>query len=479
MDLLYTILLFLATLALLVAIHEYGHFWVARRLGFKVERFSIGFGRPLLQWQGNGVGLPVSWAGNTRSNLLARLADDGGDPVEFRISAIPLGGYVKMLDEREGPVEPHEADRAFNRRPPWARIAVLFAGPGFNFIFAVIAYWLMFVTGVPGMRPFVDTVEPGSVVAEAGLEDGDIITAVGGRETATWESAIVGILDGVLDDGQIELSAQSAQGAVKTVQLDVSGRVSELTEPDALFDELGIRMGPRLAPVIGGVSEGLPAAAAGLQADDRVVLIDGEPVNYWDDLVALVRARPGRTVAVEVDRAGARVETEVEIGSVEAEGRQIGQIGVVNAPLSAELVERIRVVERYGVLDALGAGAKKTWETSVLTVRMIGRMLTGDVSIKSASGPIMIAAYAGDYAEAGPLAFLSFLSLISISLGIMNLLPVPILDGGRIVEQVIEMIKGSPLSDKSLIVGQQIGIAMLVVLTCIVFYNDIARLMAP
>ncbi len=261
--------------------------------------------------------------------------------------------------------------------------------------------------------------------------------------------------------------------------LDVRGRESELTEPEALFDGLGIVMGPRLAPVIDSVTPDMPADRAGMRTGDRVAAIDGEPVQFWDDFVAAVRDRPGETITVAVDRNGTQLSLPVAVAAIDNGGEQIGQVGAGVQTYPDALIERVRVLERYGPIAALGAGIEKTWETSVLTLRMIGRMVTGDVSIRSASGPIMIAAYAGDYAQAGLLAFLSFLSLISISLGIMNLLPVPILDGGRIVEQVIEMLKGSPLSDKSLVVGQQIGIAMLLALTCIVFYNDIARLITP
>ena len=481
LDFAVSILAFVVAISVLVAVHEYGHFWVARKLGFKVLRFSIGFGRPLIKWQGNGIGMPVALAADGASHpLIARLADPGGrEPVEFCVSAIPLGGYVKMLDEREGPVDHADRDRAFNRRPIWARIAVLFAGPGFNFLFAIFAYWLLFVAGVPGMRPYIESVTEGSVVAEAGLAHGDVITSIGGRETPTWEAAIVGILDELLVDGEIELTAESVTGAQKSLSLDVRGRQSELTEPDALFDGLGIGMGPRLPPVVGSVSEDLPADLAGLRDGDRIVSIDGEPVRYWDDLVNLIRSRPDESVVFEIERDGSVRGIEVAIASVTQGEQQIGQVGIGNAPFPQDLIDRIRVIERHGPLQALSRASQKTWEMSILTVRMVGRMVTGDVSIRNASGPVMIAAYAGDYAQAGALAFLSFLSLISISLGVMNLLPVPILDGGRIIEQLVEAVKGSPLSDRSLLVGQQIGIAMLLALTCVVFYNDIARLLTP
>jgi regulator of sigma E protease len=472
-------LAFIVAISVLVAVHEYGHFWVARKLGFKVLRFSIGFGRPLLRWSGNGWGFPVAFASNTgRWPILGWLAGDPQkDPVEFWISAIPLGGYVKMLDEREGPVPEADRESAFNRRPILSRIAVLLAGPGFNFLFAIVAYWLMFVSGVPGTRPYVDSVAPQSIAAEAGMAAGDIIEQIGGRDLPTWEQAIVGILDSLFDDGLIEMVVSAPNGNRKNITLDARGQESQLTAPEALFVGLGIVVGPRLPPVIELVSDGLPADRAGLQRGDRVVGADGTSIPYWEDLVTYLRARPDTTVALEIERGTTLRTLTVEVASVGEGSDAIGQIGVSPRPYDEALVGRVRVVQRFGIVAGLGASIQKTWETSALTLRMIGRMLTGDVSLKSASGPIMIAAYAGDYAQAGGFAFLGFLSLISISLGIMNLLPVPILDGGRIVEQVIEFAKGSPLSEKSLIVGQQVGIVMLLALMSVVFYNDISRLL--
>lgn len=470
----------MVAISVLVAVHEFGHYWVARRLGFKVLRFSIGFGRPLLRWRGRDA-----------------------DHVEYWVSAIPLGGYVKMLDEREAPVPEAEAHRAFNRRPISHRIAVLLAGPGFNFLFAIVAYWLLFVSGVPGSRPYVENVLEGSVAAEAGLRAEDVIESVGDRSTLTWEQAVVAILDELLSDGVIDLEVSGADGDRRHVSLDVRGRESELTEPEALFDGLGIVTGPRLPAAVGAVTADSPAERAGLESGDRVMAIRGGGVTYsveggppanaraetnsrdgggqrilhWDDLVNYVRARPGETVTMTIERNGETRELPLVIGETEENGATIGIIGVTSPPgLAPEIIDRVRVEERFGVVAGLGEGAKKTWEMTALTLRMIGRMLTGDVSLRNASGPIMIAAYAGDYAQAGLNAFLSFLSLISISLGVMNLLPIPILDGGQIVQQVIEWIKGSPLSERSLVVGQQVGLALLVVLMSFVFYNDITRL---
>jgi regulator of sigma E protease len=453
-DLALRILAFIVAISVLVAVHEFGHFWVARKLGFKVLRFSIGFGRPLLKWTGRDA-----------------------DRVEYWVSAIPLGGYVKMLDEREGPVAEAEQHRGFTRRPVPHRIAVLLAGPGFNFLFAIVAYWAMFVAGVPGIKPVIASVEPDSIAARAGLEANDEIEAVDGEPTATWERAGVEILDQLLADGQIDLTVRSAEGNIKHARLDLRGKASELTEPDALFTGLGIHRAPLLPAVIASVQPGSPAEAAGFEDGDEAVSAGGMPIHGWEEWVRFIRARPGETVPVEVLRGGERVDLTMTIGTVDENGKKIGQIGAYRlTQFPPELIERLRTEQRYGVLQAVPQGAANTWEMSALTVRMLVRMVTGEVSLRNVSGPLSIAAYAGDSAKAGLSAFLSFLAIVSISLGIMNLLPVPILDGGQIVYQLIEGIKGSPLSEKAMIVGQQIGMFLLIVLMGFVFYNDLTRM---
>src|SRR5690606_33858917 len=304
--------------------HEFGHFWVARRLGFKVLRYSIGFGRPLLRWRGRDP-----------------------DRVEYWLSAIPLGGYVKMLDEREAPVDGPDVERAFNRRPVPHRIAVLLAGPGFNFLFAVLAFWVMFVTGVPGVKPIVGAVAPGSIAATAGLRPDDEIVAVAGRETPTWEQATLAFLDELLGDGLIELEVIGANGAVRELVLDVRGRGSELTEPAALFTGLGLRPAPVPPPVIGELVPGEAAAQAGLQPGDRVVAADGIEIATWEDWVEFVRARPGETVEIGVLRGDERLTLPLAIGTTEAaDGTVIGRVGASpELTLSQETIERLRAEE--------------------------------------------------------------------------------------------------------------------------------------
>ncbi len=453
LDLLFKILAFVVAISVLVAVHEYGHFWVAHKLGFKVERFSIGFGKALFRWTGRGP-----------------------DHVQYQVASIPLGGYVKLLDERDMQVPEDQAHRAFNRRPIPDRIAVLFAGPAFNFIFAVIAFWAMFVAGIPGTKPIVMGVIPDSAAARAGLHVDDEIRAVGGKPVETWEGATLAILDELLADGVIDLTVARGASSVANVDIDVRGRESELTEPEALFTGLGIRPRPVVPAVAGTVDEGLPAERAGLLAGDKITEIDGQPVDGFNDLARLVQERPGQTVTFMIERDGREMPLDIEIASVETDSGTVGRIGI--RPMQEwppELVERLRAEQKFGVIEAFGQGAAKTWEMSALTVRMLARMVTGDVSLRNMSGPITIADYAGDSAQAGLSAFLNFLAVISISLGILNLLPIPLLDGGQIVYQLIEWIKGAPLSERALVFGQQLGILFFILLMSFVFYNDLTR----
>jgi regulator of sigma E protease len=449
-----SILAFIVAIGVLVAVHEFGHFWVARRLGFKVLRFSIGFGRPLLQWRG---GAP--------------------DHTEYWLSAIPLGGYVKMLDEREAPVDQADRHRSFNQRPVWQRIAVLLAGPGFNFLFAIVAYWAMFATGVPGIKPLIGAVTDDSVAARAGLQPDDEIEAVGGRPTQTWEHATLSMFSELLADARVDLTVRAADGNIRNVVLDVRGREAELTEPGALFTGLGIRPGPVVPAVIADVTPDAPAAQAGFAAGDEVIRAGDTDVQNWEQWVEFIRQRPGETVDVDILRGGRERSLQVTIGTVEENGQTVGRIGASRlAQLPPETLERLRAEQRYGLVESVPRGIEKTWEMSALTVRMLARMVVGDVSLKNMSGPIAIAEYAGASAQAGFSAFLNFLAVVSISLGILNLLPIPLLDGGQVVYQLAEWLKGSPLSERAMAFGQQLGVFFLIVLMSFVFYNDLSRI---
>ena len=434
---------FILAISVLVAAHEFGHYIVARRLGFKVLRFSIGFGRPLLRWRG---GPP--------------------DHIEYWLSMIPLGGYVKMLDEHEGPVDSRDRARAFHQRPIWQRVAVLLAGPAFNFLFAIVAYWLMFVTGVPALKPIIAAVEPDSVAARAGLRSGDEIQAIAGQGVLTWENATLRFLDELLGDGRIELTVRAPNGGVRDVELDVRGRASELTEPAVLFDGLGIRPGG--AAIVGAVTPGSPAEQVGIKPGDLFVRVDGKPVNGWSDWVEYLQKRPGETLELTLLRGDRELVVSATLETVVENGQTYGRIGVQRPEFYAQ--------QRYGVVESLPRGIAKTWEVSAFTVSMVAHMVTGEVSLKNISGPLSIADIAGSSANAGLPVFLSFLAAVSISLGILNLLPIPLLDGGQIVYQLAEGIKGAPLSERTMIIGQQIGIFFVIVLTGFAFYNDIVRM---
>lgn len=441
-----SLLAFIVAISVLVAVHEFGHYLVGRWCGMKVLRFSIGFGRPLAM----------------------RVA--GRDRTEYCISALPLGGYVKFLDEREGPIEPADRGRAFNHRPIPQRIAVLLAGPLFNFLFAFLAYWVLFVSGIPTVKPEVGEVVPGSYADEAGLEYGDRIVKIGERETGDWETALVAMLDEIVSDRRVSIEVERADGGSRSVVITVGNDAARLTEPGLLFDGLGFK--PWQPPaVVGSLEEEGAAQAAGIREGDRVVSIADRPVGSFTDLQEIVASRPDEEVAVGIVRDGEELTLDVKLGSREVEGRRVGFLGIGVATGDHWYMRQ------FGPVAAIGESVERTWRSTGFTIRMLARMVTGDVSIKNISGPINIAQYAGDSAAAGLNTFLSFLAIVSISLGVLNLLPIPILDGGQIVYQTIELVKGSPLSDRSQLVGQQVGIVALLLLMSFAFYNDIARLL--
>lgn len=447
---------FIVAIGVLVTVHEFGHFWVARRLGFKVLRFSIGFGKP----------------------LVSRTSRDA-DRVEYVLAAIPLGGYVRLLDERDGPVAPDEVHRAFNRRPPLARIAVLLAGPAANLVFAILAYWILLMQGIPGLTPVIGTVARDSFAAHAGLRPLDEITAVAGEATPTRQAAVLAILEGVVAEGTVEVDVRGERGGTRRLEIRVpEDERRALTEPGTLLGGLGFSFWyPPQPVVVGELTPGYPAERAGLMRGDRVVAMDGEPVDDYVEFVERIRARAGEVTRLDVRRGQERLVVELVPESVEEDGRTFGRIGLGVAPGDAGgFPESMQTVERYGPFSALLPAARETWDKSALTVRFLWRMVTGDVSAKNISGPINIAQYAGLTATEGFTYYLGFLALVSISLAVLNLLPVPVLDGGQVVFQLAEMAKGAPLSMEAQLLGQKVGIAMLVALMGFAFYNDLSRL---
>ena len=433
---------FIVAISILVAVHEFGHYIVGRWCGMKVLRFSIGFGKPL-------------WT-----------TVAGADRTEYCISSIPLGGYVKFLDEREGPVDEADQGRAFNHRPIPARIAVLLAGPAFNFLFALVAYWVLSVQGIPTLRPVIGAVAPDSYAAAAGLQQDELLVAVGDQPISDWSTAVLSILDKMVATGEVPLVVQDILGNERDVNIQVGDDRTRLTEPGLLFDGLGFTLGQPLA-IAEWVGPDTPAEQAGIRPGDRIISVDGERTTTFTDMASVIVALPDRTVPLIIVRDGLRETLYVDIASIETDEGAIGRIGV--GP---------RYLKKFGMVAAIGESFSRTARETAFTFRMLWNMATRAVSIKNISGPISIAQFVGDSARAGFSYVLTILALISISLGVLNLLPVPILDGGHLFYYLIEMIKGSPVSETTELIGQKIGMALLFGLMSIAIYNDLLRLVA-
>ena len=454
MTLLWSVLGFVVAVSMLVAVHEYGHFWAARKLGFKVLRFSVGFG-------------PTLWR---------RVA--GADRTEYVLAALPLGGYVKLLDEREGPVDAAEVSRAFTRRPPWQRILVLLAGPGFNFAFAILLLWgMLWIVGSPDVRAVVGGVAAGSPAARAGLRADDEIIRLDDALVQGRGDVVLGLIDAMSGDGVTRLAVRSASGAERELELRVDDPAERraLTEPSALMRGVGLRFWSQPVPArIGRVLPAGPAEQAGLQVGDLITAIDGEPVGDFVAMGEALAARPNREVAIRYERGGVLATTTVRTSADLVDGREVGRIRIETLP-SAPLPDSMIVHRHFGPVQAFGESLQRTWDMTVLQAKMFARMIIGQVSLKNLSGPITIAEYAGDSARSGLTGFVGFLVLISLSLGFLNLLPIPMLDGGQIIYQSIEWIKGSPLSERVQAAGQSVGIALLCLLMGVALFNDLAR----
>ncbi|RMG58688.1 MAG: RIP metalloprotease RseP [Gammaproteobacteria bacterium] len=456
MTVLISILAFVVALGILVTVHEYGHFWVARRLGVRVLRFSVGFGRPL--WK--------------------RVGRDG---VEWVIAAIPLGGYVKMLDEREGEVPEDQRPVAFNNQPVWKRMAIVVAGPAANFLLAILLYTAMYLIGVEGQVPSIGEVIPDTPAARAGLRPNDTLVSANGIELPTWESATLTLLDEALDTGLIELEVADARGGRRMVPLDLRDHRSLLADGD-LLPSLGMRpWRPSIPPVIGEISPNLPAERAGLRPGDLIVSANGQPIDDWMEWVEFVRAHPDQDVQLRIRRNGVPMELLLHPESRGTDsGDRHGFIGAaprIDEQAYRQQLAAHRTVVRYGPLEALQHGVRKTWEASVLTLKLMWKMLMGEASVKTISGPLSIAQYAGISASIGLAAFLSFMGIVSVSLGVINLLPIPVLDGGHLLFYTVELVKGSPVSEQVERMGQQIGLFLLAGLMMLAFYNDLTRLL--
>ncbi len=451
MQLLYTIVLTLATISVLVAVHEFGHFWVARRCGIHVLRFSIGFGKSLLNW-----------------------TDRQG--TEYSIAAIPLGGYVKMVDEREGEVPESQLHLAFNRKSPLQRIAVVSAGPLANFLLAIVAYWLLFMSGESGYVPKIGSVEPDSIAAVAGLEAGQEIVAVDGGPTPTWQALSFRLLDRIGDTGTIKFSVKYADSpVVYESEAHIKQWLSEQEEPD-LFRGLGLNLYiPDVPPVVGEVVAGGAAAKVGILPGDKVLSADGVSMTLWMDWVDYVRARPGQAIKLEYERAGKVMQTTlVPESATDDDGKVIGRVGIAAAEPEMP-PEMVRKFVR-GPLESLQASLTRTGELSLFTLKSIQKMAMGLISPKNLSGPITIAKVATASAKSGLESYISFLALLSISLGVLNLLPIPVLDGGHLLFYSIELLAGRPVPEKIQSIGYQLGLFMVLGIMLLALYNDFTRL---
>ncbi len=445
-DLLQTILAFIGAIALLVAVHEYGHFWTARRLGVRVLRFSIGFGPKLWGKVHNGT--------------------------EYWISAIPLGGYVKMLDEREGPVPASQRDLAFNTQALWKRSLIVAAGPAVNFLLAMLLYWMVLVAGTEGLRPLLSQPPADSLAYSAGLRAGDEVLSVNDRPIATWQELRIHLLKDALDGESLALTIlrESVQQTVRVPLDDVSA------DPERLFNALGLQpFRPRIPPLIGEVVPGEAADRAGLQVGDLIRAFNGQEIDDWSALVQLIAANPDTDVKMRIQRRGGEFLVNLRLGSIESGAVRRGRLGA-GVDVDPQIWQDLRAEYRLSPLAAVPEAIRRTWDMSWLTLRMLGEMLVGEVSWKNVSGPLQIATYAGQSASIGFEVYLSFLALVSVSLGVLNLLPVPILDGGHLLYYAIEGVRGKPLSEEMQAMGLRIGMALLLMLMVVAMYNDITLL---
>ena len=444
-----TILAFVVTLGVLIVIHEYGHYWVARRCGVKVLRFSIGFGRPL--WR--------------------RVY--GADRTEWVVAAIPLGGYVRMLDERDtddSPIDPADLPRAFNRQPVLKRIAIVLAGPIANLLLAVGVYWVLNVVGVMEPKALVGDPVAQTPAERAGFQAGDLVVAVDGQPVRSWNEMSWLLLQRAVDKTRFDVLIERPEGVTRPLVLDLRDFSTGDLDANPL-PRIGLKP-QNSQPRIGRLSPGGIAEAVGLQTGDRVVEINQRPMKSARDLIDIVRNAPGEPLAFVVDRDGRRMTFNVVPARARDDnGLEIGRIG-------AEIGEQPPMIKvTYGPIEGLSLAVGKTWDTAVFSLRMLWKMIIGEASLKNLSGPVTIADYAGQTARLGPAAFFSFLALVSISLGVLNLLPVPMLDGGHLLYYFIEIIKGSPPAEWIVQWGQRAGVGVLFLLTALALYNDLTRLL--
>ena len=452
MSILFTLLSFIVAISILVAIHEYGHYIVAKKLGVKILRFSIGFGKPL--WKKRF----------------------GKDQTEFVIATLPLGGYVKMLDARETKVSANEEHREFTRQSVWTRIAIVAAGPAFNFIFAITAYWLMFVVGVSGIKPIVGNIDADGLAKQAGLISGYEIVAINNNKTPIWDVAVKNIIPAIIDRSQAVLELKNKEGNSITRTLDFSATTGEI-KVEKLFEQLGFKpWRPSIEPTVGAVLESSPAKSAGFIVDDKIISVNKTLTPDWLDVVEIVSSKPAEILQIVILRKGQEKTLQVIPEKITRNGKIVGRLGL-GPKAGATYPKDMRVTHGYNLLESIPRAFSRTWDFSVLTLKMMGKIFTGEISIKNLSGPVSIAQYAGYSASAGLARFLDFLAIVSISLGILNLLPIPILDGGHLTYYFIEVVRKKPVSEETQEFASRIGMVLLFSLMGVALYNDILRVM--
>jgi regulator of sigma E protease len=450
-NLLYYMAAFALVLGVLIVIHEFGHYAVARLCGVKVLRFSVGFGKTLL----------IRQYGET----------------EWTICAFPLGGYVKMLDEREGEVAPEELGRSFNRQSIVKRVLIVVAGPLANLALAILIYWALFIHGVDEVRPVLGAPPAATAAAHAGIASGDVVRAVNGKTVATWQESRWEVLQLALRHQTATLQVETAGTGLVERNIELSGINLDELDGD-LLQQIGLQLyRPVLKPIIGTVAPDSPAAEVGLQVNDEFLSIDGKAIKSWSEVATAIRNSVGHVLRISLLRNGRTVGVEVKAREETEKGQPIGRIGVMVKEDPDTRIEMMTLV-RYAPAAAMVKAVTQTWETSTFSLKMIGRMITGELSWRNLSGPVTIADYAGQSARMGIVQYLKFLAMISISLGVLNLLPIPILDGGHLLYYLAEFIKGGPVSERVMEIGQQIGLTLLVLLMAFAFYNDINRLIS-
>lgn len=452
MNVIYMVLAAIIVLGPLIAIHEFGHFWVARRVGVKVMTFSIGFGPAFLKWK-----------------------DRQG--TQYQIAAIPLGGFVRMADEREGEVAPEDLPRAFNRQPVWARMAIVAAGPLINLVFAVFLYWIIFLQGTETLRPIIGRVLPGTPAAMAGIKSGDEVLAIDGKTVGDWEAINYALIDRMGESGELRLRLRHQAGEpARNVALPLNRFLSG-KEVDP-FREVGFMpWQPALQPVLGEVVAGGAGDRQGLKAGDRILAVDGKPITSWQDFVEVVRMQPEQTLEATIQREARTLTLKLTpAAEKDAQGVMRGRLGIALKEQKLDYPAAYRQSIHHGPVDALVLAVAKTGKLIMFTLESMGKMLQGLISVNNLSGPITIAKVAGQSAALGWEALLGFMALLSVSLGVLNLLPIPVLDGGHLVYHAIEGVIGRPVSERMQVLGLRIGVALLMSLMLLAIFNDLSRL---